>query len=164
MSFSLKPVYVLDRLSRLTPEKLKELDICLLLLDLDNTISPYGVPSPEAETIEWAENMKKGGITLFIVSNSKKARPEVFAKAMDIPFVNRAKKPSPRFLNYAMEKTGIPPEKTALAGDQIFTDTLAANLAGVRSILVEPIKFTNPFLAVRYYMETPFRKMYKTKL
>ena len=67
-------------------------------------------------------------------------------------------------VQFSYYSLNISAEKTALAGDQIFTDTLGANLAGVSSILVEPIKFTNVFLRLRYYGEMPFRKMYKNKL
>ena len=67
-------------------------------------------------------------------------------------------------IKQAMIEEGIPARNTALVGDQIFTDVLGANIAGIKSILVEPIKFTNPFLALRYFVETPFRKMYKNKL
>lgn len=164
MSFSLRPKYVIKSLLDLTPQMLKDREIELLILDLDNTISPYGEKLPSEKVLKWTEDMKKGGIKLYIVSNSKKVRPDVFAKEMDIPFVKRAKKPSPKFIQKAMEDMNISAEKTALAGDQIFTDTLGANLAGVSSILVEPIKFTNVFLRLRYYGEMPFRKMYKNKL
>ncbi len=164
MSFSLRPEFVIDELAMLTPELLTDVGIKLLILDLDNTVSPYDEASPRPSVLLWTERMKRGGIKLYIVSNSKKPRPEIFAKAMDIPYIKHAKKPSPKMIKQAMAEEGIPARNTALVGDQIFTDVLGANVAGVKSILVEPIKFTNPFLALRYYVETPFRKMYKKQL
>lgn len=77
---------------------------------------------------------------------------------MDIPFVKRAKKPSPKFIQKAMEDMNISAEKTALAGDQIFTDTLGANLAGVSSILVEPINSQMFSYGLGITGKCPFRK------
>ena len=45
-----------------------------------------------------------------------------------------------------------------MVGDQIFTDTLGANNAGVVPLLVEPIRLAgNPGRYLRYAVETPFR-------
>ncbi len=45
-----------------------------------------------------------------------------------------------------------------MVGDQIFTDILGANRAGICSVLVRPIAWgKNPFRRVRYALETPFR-------
>ena len=164
MSFSLRPKYYIESLLSLTPQMLKERGIDLLVLDLDNTVSPYDEQYPTEAVLSWTEDMKQGGIQLYFVSNSKKIRPDVFAKAMDIPFIKHARKPSPKYIRKAAEDTGVPLSRTALAGDQIFTDVLGANLAGVSSVLVRPIKFTNPFLALRYYVEMPFRITVKYKL
>ena len=164
MSFSLRPEFIIDKLLMLTPDLLSDVGIKLLILDLDNTVSPYDEESPGPAVLLWTEKMKRGGIKLYIVSNSKKPRPELFSKAMDIPYIKHAKKPSTKMIKQAMIEEGIPARNTALVGDQIFTDVLGANIAGIKSILVEPIKFTNPFLALRYFVETPFRKMYKNKL
>ena len=57
-----------------------------------------------------------------------------------------------------MERMGCRPEETIMVGDQIFTDILGANNAGVASILVEPIRLAgNPGRYLRYAIETPFR-------
>ena len=50
----------------------------------------------------------------------------------------------------------IPSENCALVGDQIFTDTLGANCAGVRSILVNAIDNHNIWLKLRHVAEMPF--------
>ena len=128
------------------------------MLDLDNTIAPYGQAEPSADVIAWVIRMKSFGIKLHIVSNSKKTkRVSAFADALGIPYIYRAKKPSPRAVRELLEKLLIKPTAAALVGDQIYTDVLAANSAGVMSVLVKPIEFTNPFLALRYALELPFR-------
>ena len=57
-----------------------------------------------------------------------------------------------------MEQTGVTVQQTALVGDQIFTDVLGGNRAGVTTILVKPIRLAgNPGRYVRYAAELPFR-------
>jgi HAD superfamily phosphatase (TIGR01668 family) len=163
MSFSPFPRYKFYTLLRLTPEFLRGIGVSLLMLDLDNTIAPYRTAEPSAATIEWARAMENAGITLFIVSNSRKSnRVAAFAAALGIEYVYHARKPSPRTVLEVAARLNVPPCEAALAGDQIFTDTLAANRAGAVSILVKPIKFENPLHALRYIAEQPIRIWRKT--
>jgi len=157
MSFLSTPHYKFNKLVYVTPEFLKSIGINLLLLDLDNTMSPYKVEHATEELIAWADKMREGGIRLFMVSNNKGDRPARFSEETGIPFVKLAKKPSVKGLVKAMELENAQKRETALAGDQIYTDTLAAKRLGITAILVEPIKFTNIFLALRYGVEYPFR-------
>lgn len=63
-----------------------------------------------------------------------------------------------------MERMGRRPEETVMVGDQIFTDTLGANNAGVVPMLVEPIRLAgNPGRYLRYAAETPFRLLGKRR-
>ncbi len=158
MSFSLFPDVKRKKVTELTPRLLAELGVELLILDVDNTIAPYGTLTLDRAVTDWAAAVKAGGVGLYIVSNNKGERPEVFAKLLGVPYIKRAGKPSPRGIRQALSLAGIPPERAALAGDQIYTDTIAANLAGVKMLLVEPIRFSNPFLAIRYGLELPFRR------
>ena len=49
-----------------------------------------------------------------------------------------AKKPAPVAIQIALVTMGVPKEQTVLVGDQLFTDVVAGNLAGIRTILVRP--------------------------
>lgn len=159
MAFSLIPRHLAESIYRLTPPRLREAGIRLVLADLDNTLAPYeeSLPSPALRT--WKEELEENGITLFVVSNSRKSRrcPD-FCAALGIPCVRHAGKPSRKGFLRALEETGIPAENTIMVGDQIFTDILGANRAGVTSVLVKPLAWgNNPFRRVRYALETPFR-------
>jgi predicted HAD superfamily phosphohydrolase YqeG len=104
--------------------------------------------------------MKANGITLFILSNSRlRGRVEAFAGALGIGYVKAAGTPSPTGLLRAMLAAGFEPFESALAGDQIFTDVLAANAAGAMPVIVRPKNCVNPFFAVRYALEAPFRAL-----
>ena len=143
----------------LSGEALERRGFKLLLADLDNTLVPYGVPLPDEQLRAWRDELARHGVTLFILSNNRKEhRPRVFAEALDVPYIGHAGKPKTPSFYRAMEQLGVPKEQTAIVGDQVFTDVLGGNRAGVSSILVEPIRLAgNPGRYLRYAVEVPFR-------
>jgi HAD superfamily phosphatase (TIGR01668 family) len=160
MSFLPFPKYKFQKLSDITADFLVEKGVELLMLDLDNTVAPYGAETPTEPVLRWAESIRAAGIGLYIISNSRKeGRVKAFAQALGVPYILRAKKPSPRKPREAMRALDVKPENAALAGDQIYTDVLSAKLAGVTPILIRPIKLSNPLLALRYVLEAPFRRL-----
>ena len=159
MAFSLIADMVCDSIFNIDISALKEAGIRLLLADLDNTLVPYGVPLPTHEVCAWKKRLNEHGITLFVLSNNRRAnRPRVFSEGLDVPFIGHAGKPKTGNFYKAMEQMGMTAEQTALVGDQIFTDVLGGNCAGVTTILVKPIRLAgNPGRYVRYAVELPFR-------
>jgi len=148
-----------------TPALLARRGITLLLLDLDNTLAPYSEHLPSERVLAWVGELKAAGVGLFMISNSRKSsRADTYAKACDIPFIKRAGKPSPKAVHTAMAQMGKSAKETALMGDQIFTDGLAANRAGVLSVVVKPIAMKNLFFRARYLIEKPFRALAKEKV
>ena len=103
--------------------------------------------------------LEAAGIRLFLLSNSRKpGRAKNFAEKLGIPYQGHSGKPKRAGYRRAMERMGAAPEETVMVGDQIFTDTLGANNAGVVPLLVEPIRLAgNPGRYVRYAAEAPFR-------
>lgn len=156
MRFSLLPAFITERLTDLTPEFLKQQGIELLMLDFDNTIVPYTTNVPTVEMEKWLKAMLASDIQLCVVSNSKRERVKKFCTACGLDCITRAKKPFSRGIRQCLKKYGIPAGACALAGDQIYTDTLGANCAGVRSILVTAINNHNFWLKARHVAELPF--------
>ena len=156
MPFSLLPTYVTDSLTDITPAFLEQEGIRLLMLDFDNTVVPYttNVPTPDMEI--WLRCMTRVGVRLCVVSNSKKPRVRVFCQKYGIPCVTHAAKPGTRGIRQAMAEFGVQPSECALVGDQIFTDTLGANRAGIRCVLVNAIHNHNFWLKARHVLELPF--------
>ena len=140
-------------------EALERRGIKLLLADLDNTLVPYGVPLPDERLTAWRDELRAHGVTLFILSNNRhESRPRVFSEGLDVPYIGHAGKPKALSFHKAMERMGVTREQTAIVGDQIFTDVLGGNRAGVATILVEPIRLAgNPGRYLRYWGETPMR-------
>lgn len=159
MGFSLRAHSRVKDVFQLNPQVLAQAGIRLLLADLDNTLTPYSSQVPTPAVRAWKAALEAQGITLFVVSNSRKAtRVPAYCAELGIDFVRHAGKPGTKGFLQAMERTGCTPEQTLMVGDQIFTDVLGANRAGLRVVLVEPIELAgNPGRYVRYAVEVPFR-------
>lgn len=145
----------------LTGAALERRGFTLLLADLDNTLVPYGVPLPDERLRAWRDDLAAHGVTLFVLSNNRhESRPRIFSDALGIPYIGHAGKPKTPAFYRAMERLGASKEQTAIVGDQIFTDVLGGNRAGVATILVEPIRLAgNPGRYLRYAAEWPFRRL-----
>lgn len=152
------PDMFLDSVFELNPQNLKSMGIRLLLLDLDNTISPYREEAPQQKLTDWIRSFDGTDVEPYILSNNRGTRPEIFAKALNIGYVGHGGKPSPRAVLKLLEEKGLKRREAALAGDQIFTDVLCAKRAGILSIGVKPLELDNIFRKIRYGIETPFRR------
>ena len=90
MSISLLPKCIAHALPDITPAQLRKQGIKLLMLDFDNTIVPYTTDVPTENMKEWISVMKKSGIRLCVVSNSKKERVKVFCAAYGLDCITHA--------------------------------------------------------------------------
>ena len=157
MPFSFLPKIITDRLTDITPELLRERNIRLLMLDFDNTIVPYTTTTPTENMESWLKAMNElPDIQLCIVSNSRNDRVPKFCRERNLDVITHAKKPFTKGINQCLARYGIPASEAALVGDQIYTDTLGANSAGVTSILVKAIDNHNFWLKARHVLELPF--------
>ena len=156
MPFSLLPRMIVGELPDLTPELLRERGIRLLMLDFDNTIVPYTTNEPAERMETWLTAMLASEIRICVVSNSKRDRVRIFCQKYGIPCITHAKKPFSKGINQCLAKYNIPAGEAALVGDQIFTDTLGANCAGVTSVLVKAIDNHSIWLKLRHVAEKPF--------
>ena len=156
MSFPFLPYIIVESVTDLTPQMLKQRDIRLLMLDFDNTIVPYTTNVPTPQMAAWLRDMAASDIQLCVVSNSHNDRVPVFCKAYGIDCITHACKPFPKGIRQCLEKYDLPASQAALAGDQIYTDTLGANSAGVRAILVKAIHNHTIWLKARHMAEMPF--------
>lgn len=156
MSISLLPTVMADSITDLTPEYLQNRGIQLLMLDFDNTIVPYTTNEPTDEMAAWLKRMTDSPIQLCVVSNSKRDRVKLFCKTYGMDCITHAKKPFPKGIKECLARYGLSANTCALAGDQIYTDVLGANCAGVQSILVKAIHNHNFWLKARHVLELPW--------
>jgi HAD superfamily phosphatase (TIGR01668 family) len=120
-----------------------------LILDVDETLVPMNIAQASDELRAWVESLKPT-LSIWLVSNNlSRTRISGIAKALDLPYILGARKPSRRKLRQAAEAMQIPIEQVAMVGDRLFTDVLAGNRLGMFTILVEPM--VNPAEASRRY-------------
>ncbi len=156
MPFSFLPKLIVHGLPDLSLELLHRRGIRLLMLDFDNTIVPYTTNIPSESMEAWLQSIRQSDIQVCIVSNSTKNRVVNFAQSYDLPVITHSRKPFPKGIRQCLNRYQIPADCCALAGDQIFTDTLGANCQGVQSILVKAIHNHTLLLKARHIFELPF--------
>ncbi len=134
-----KPNFKFHRITDITCDFLIENNIKALILDVDNTLSTHhGMQLTEGLT-EWLAEMQNCGVRLIILSNSKEERVKPFAEKIGLDYISLGLKPLPFKFFTALKKLGVKRSEAALVGDQLFTDSLGAHLAGIRSIILDPI-------------------------
>ena len=159
MAFSFLPTMVTDAVTDINPNMLRQRGIRLLMLDFDNTLVPYTTSVPTAEVNNWLKAMQQDGLELCVVSNSRRPRVKVFCEQYGLNCITHAKKPFAKGIRQCLQQYGYAPKECALAGDQIYTDTLGANCQGVNSILVKAIHNHNIWLKLRHVAELPWIAM-----
>ena len=128
------------RITAVTAADLESLGVRGILLDVDNTLTTHDNMAIAPAVTAWLDAVRAAGYQPIVVSNNKAPRVAPFAAMLDLPFQAKAKKPLPAGYRAAAATLGLRPEQCVVIGDQIFTDIVGANLAGMPSILLEPIK------------------------
>lgn len=124
----------------ISPEHLQAKNIRALLLDLDNTITPwksYEVPQPIRV---WLQSLKEAGIHMCFVSNTRRIKRLKWLSAhLEIPYVLGPMKPRRGLLIRALNHLNVEPEHAAIIGDQMFTDVWGGNRMQIYTIWVQPL-------------------------
>lgn len=135
----LHPDDLLPHVTDITPEFLAARGLRGLLLDLDNTLVPYksyeDVPDIEA----WIRSTAGASIRLGLLSNAAARRGAIWRERLSLEGGGMAGKPNPAAFRRAVRGLGLMPYQVGMVGDQVFTDVLGANLAGLHTILVYPL-------------------------
>lgn len=135
----IRPSYRIGSVLQLTPDWLVRLGLRALLLDVDCTLKRYGQSELSADVVDWIARLTAADVRLCLVSNGLKTRIEPLAARHGLPVVARAMKPLPAGCRRAIALLGVEASEAAMVGDQLFADIMAGNLAGLRTILVDPI-------------------------
>lgn len=159
----LKPDYIMNSVTDITTEFLKKHNFKAVLLDVDNTLSAaHGNKSPKNGVLEWINRMRQGEISLMILSNAKVERVESFAEVVGLPVVGMAAKPLPFGYKRAIKVLKVPSKEVLMVGDQVFTDILGGNLAGVKTLLVTDITPENKLhFKIKRFFERIMLKRWK---
>ena len=158
----LMPDEMLPTFREVTPEKLAALGIRFIFSDIDNTLATYDDPEPPPDVVRWCRSLAEAGISVVFVSNNNAARVEGFRRPLGLPGYAKAGKPKLGVLRRAMEDAGAGAEESLLLGDQLLTDCAAGKRAGMRVIIVPPIKDkTTLFFRAKRRIEAPYVRKFR---
>ena len=164
MSFNLVPDLILNTFDELSAEKLNELGIKGIILDIDNTLEPYENLLPGEHVVKWLDSLRENGIKASIVSNNNSNRVNVFNASLCLPAYYHSFKPFKSKLVSAMRDMGTDKSTTLMMGDQILTDVWAAHNAGIMAVLVAPINDKRDlFTRFKRLLEKPFLTKYEKR-
>lgn len=127
----------------ITPEYLLEKGIKGIITDLDNTLVPWNVADATPKVKQWFSAMTEHDIKITVMSNNNEDRVKVFSEPLKIPYVYKANKPLGKGFKKAVSLMGIEKKQVVVLGDQLLTDILGGNLAGLYTVLVAPIVETD---------------------
>lgn len=140
-----RPVAYFDRLALLDKAELYRRGYRALLFDVDNTITTWNSPDIAPEVLSWFDGLQAAGLRGCIISNNSAERLRPLAERLGIEFFPKARKPLPFGYARAAKLLGARKDETLMIGDQLLTDILGANLAGVDAVLLEPISLAREF-------------------
>jgi len=143
-----------DTLPEVALERLTDLGVRGIIVDLDNTVCPYHRPELAPGVADWVARALAQGFALVLVSNNFPERVALVGAQLGIPVVPNALKPLPFAFLRALRLLGTPRRATVVIGDQLFTDVLGAKLLGLRTILTRPlVEGDFPLTRVLRYLE-----------
>ncbi|MGQ9732048.1 MAG: YqeG family HAD IIIA-type phosphatase [Candidatus Zipacnadales bacterium] len=140
------PHQAVGRLSDIDLKALQQRGATALLLDLDNTITPWRSLDVPPDIAEWLTRAKRD-FRLYIVSNTSKTKRLAILKEKlgleGIGFVSK-----PWGMGRAMKRLGVRAAEAVVIGDQLLTDIAGGNFFGCYSILVKPLS-SDEFLGTK---------------
>ncbi len=137
----LTPTMLVRHVRDIGPDVLAARGVRAVVTDLDNTLVEWRSEKIESEVANWLAALRREGMGVCIASNTRHfARLHRLAKTMDILHVpGNAGKPGVGGIRKALELLGTTASETAMVGDQLFTDIVAGNRAGLMTVLVNPL-------------------------
>ncbi len=125
--------------------KLKSNGIKCLLFDLDNTIVPYSIKNATQKNKELFESLKEKKFKIIIYTDTFKRRAKRIAGELQVDFLSMTRKPGTKKIFKIMNDFRLEPSEICIIGDQLLTDVLAGNKAGITTILVNPVSVKDNF-------------------
>lgn len=157
-SFSILSVYALDF------NRLYEKGYRALFFDIDNTLV-YHDELALFETVKLFALLRAIGFQTAILSNNGESRVRKFAEAVRADYyIAKAGKPGPGAYLRAVQHFSLKKEECLFFGDQIFTDIVGGNRAGVPTVLVRPMGKEKYFhIVLKRILEKPFLLCYSIR-
>lgn len=133
------PYRYVARIDYIDLDELYSQGIRCILFDRDNTVVPRDSKVAPPEIMAWFDRARDLGMYICMVSNNiHSAAVEASATKLKSDVIHHAMKPFPCSIKAALRRGGVEAQQSVMIGDQVMTDVIAGNLAGVRTILVRP--------------------------
>ena len=135
----LYPNAYFEKIQDITIQFLIKNKIKALILDVDNTLIDKQENLSE-DVIKWVKEIKGQGVKMHILSNTnRKSKVERVANTLQLNYEYFGMKPLKIGFNKVRKILNEDSSRIAVVGDQIFTDIIGGNRAGMFTILLEPI-------------------------
>lgn len=135
----IKPTLWVHSVDEISPELLKRHGIQGVLVDLDDTLVAAKAEQLEPRFRAWLQILKDDGFAVLIFSNGSPERVRRWSRELGLDALALVGKPWPWVFRKGLRQLGTAAHQTVMIGDQLFTDVLGANWAGIMSILVTPL-------------------------
>ena len=110
-----------------------------VITDLDNTLTKWDSPHCPEKLVAFLASITHRGFQLCVLSNNTQRRVDDFVRPLGIKAIGKAGKPRKGGFMKALFAMKADASKTIMIGDQVFTDIIGGNRAGLYTVLVRPI-------------------------
>jgi HAD superfamily phosphatase (TIGR01668 family) len=145
----LDPKIRIDALAQLDLKELRQRGFKGILIDLDNTISPWRQDRITEEARVFFRDAKALGFEICHFTNAKEYRAAPVSQKLEIRCFPKAGKPFGSRYRIALGEMKLEASETLMIGDQIFTDVLGGNRAGCHTVLLPPLHPKNEFIGTK---------------
>lgn len=143
--FRLKPTYIIDNVTEMDLNDLKDEGIKGLIFDLDNTLMEPHSGKLRDDIKAWLEEVKVDFKIAILSNNPYDAYVEEASQLIDCIGYAKADKPRRKTALKLLKELELLPYETAMIGDRPLTDIWVGQKLGMTTILVEPlIKSSEP--------------------
>ncbi len=130
---------MVDSVCQVTPDLLRSRGVKGVLVDVDDTLLAASADVLTGEVEVWLRGLAAHGFPVVLLSNGERGRVRALADRLGVAGLPMSGKPLRAAFRRALALTGTAATESAMVGDQLFTDVVGANLAGLTSILVRPL-------------------------
>lgn len=118
---------------------LKKRSISCLIMDIDNTLTPWNSSEISDKLWNWVQKAHGEGFRICLLSNNGQKRVKELSAKLGVAYIYNAAKPRRRSYQRALDIMDTTYEHAAVIGDQLLTDILGGKRMGMFTILVDPI-------------------------
>lgn len=137
--FRMKPTYIIERVTDINLEELKNEGLKGLIFDLDNTLIAPKAAFLMEDIKHWLEKAKVDFKIAIVSNNPHMGYLDVCQKELNVPVYGKAGKPRRSTTIKALKEMELLPNEVAIVGDRPLTDILVGVRLGLTTILVDPL-------------------------